>query len=125
MTAQADVLDLFNCMVLGGGQLGRMVPPYLGLIDAGVVTDFIPSAEQAGALTMVNEPLPVTTLFSREEREIAPLEHLLTKQLLHYIETYGLNMPGLFDLEVKDGTLVTMTYVKGIKVEELTKKAED
>lgn len=107
-----DVLDLFNCLVVNEHQLGGS--PCLTFIGLGVVTDFDPNAEQGTALVAANKPLNITTLFTREERETASLEHLLVKQVLHYIEVYGLGAPGLFDLEVTTGQIVSMRFVKGV-----------
>lgn len=120
----ADVLDLFNCLVADKGQ--HFGPPctYYGLTADGVITDFIPSEEQRELLLATNKPLPLTTLFSREERDVGEFESLLVKQVLHYIEVYGLDMPGLFDLEVRDGVLVTMRFVKGISIKELEEKVQ-
>ena len=118
-----DVLDLFNCLVVNEDQIRGA--PCLTLVGRGVVTDFDPNMQQAAVLTTQLKPLSITTLFTREERETASLDYLLTKQLLHYIEVYGLNAPGLFDLECKQGQIVTMHFVKGITVSELESKVQD
>lgn len=125
-STMTDVLDLFNCLVINEGQhVGKASQPYIGLAHIGVVTDFIPFVEQVAVLEAAHKPLDITTLFTREERETASLEHLLVKQLLHYIEVYGLDMPGLFDLECRQGTIVAMHFVKGITVKELAQKVQD
>lgn len=119
-----DVLDLFNCLVLGEYQ--RNTQPCFTHVDLGVVTDFDPDAEQSAILQSHFKPISITTLFTREERETASLEHLLMKQVLHYIEVYGLNMPGLFDLECGDqGQIVVMRFVEGITSDELELRVRD
>lgn len=117
MNAQSSVLALFNCLVVAPHQ--KRNTPFVELIGQGVVTNFNPSAEQRDIFRSVLKPLDMRTLFSREERENAPLADLLTKQFLHYIEVYGLGMPGLFDLEVDNGSIVSLRYVHGITVAEL------
>lgn len=112
-----DVLSLFNCIVVNVSQ--RTIQPCLTHADIGVVTDFDPTDEQSAVLVAANKPLDITTLFTREERETASLEHLLVKQILHYIEVYGLDAPGLFDLECHQGKIVPLRYVAGITVDEL------
>ncbi len=107
-----DVLDLFSCLVVSKDQLGGR--ECLTHLDLGVVTDFDPDTAQDAAIEDHFNPLDITTLFTREERETASLDHLLTKQLLHYIEVYGLDTPGLFDLEVTTGQIVVMRFVQGI-----------
>ncbi len=115
--SQADVLDLFNCLVIDAGNW--VSKPYTHLIEYGLVLNFIPTVGQATILKKKFEPLDVRTLFTREERENADLTHLLVKQLLHYVEVYGLGSPGLFNLEVSQGTICAMHFVKGISVSDL------
>ncbi len=117
-----DVLNLFNCIVVNEDQ--RTLQPCLTHADIGVITDFNPTDEQSTILVAANQPLDITTLFTREERETASLEHLLVKQILHYIEVYGLDAPGLFDLECHQGKIVSMRYVRGITVDELAVKVQ-
>ncbi len=107
-----DVLEMFSCLVVNEDRIGGK--PCLTHANLGVITDFVPTPEQAEALTGHFNPLDITTLFTREERETASLDHLLTKQLLHYIEVYGFGAPGLFDLEVTTGQIVVMRFVQGI-----------
>lgn len=118
-----DVLDLFNCLVVNEDQIdGVARTKHAGI---GIVTDFDPTAAQSATLEDRFQPLNITTLFTREERETASLEHLLVKQLLHYIEVYGLDMPGLFNLECNNGTIVSMRFVKGITRDELAQKVQN
>ena len=118
-----DVLDLFNCLVVNEDQLSN--GPYVQHADIGVVTDFDPTNEQSAVLEAAFKPLNLHTLFTREERETASLEHLLVKQLLHYVEVYGLGMPGLFDLTASQGTIIVMRFVQGITVSELELNVQD
>lgn len=113
-----DVLDLFNCLVLSDHHTLKGVF-HPGNAYRGVVTDFVPNHEQASILAEKFEPLPLHTFFTREERESASIEHLWTKQVLHYIEVYGLEMPGLFNLTAPHGEVVVMRYVHGITLDEL------
>lgn len=118
-----DVLDLFNCLVVNEDQLSN--GPYVQHADIGVVTDFDPTNEQSAVLEAAFKPLNLHTFFTREERETASLEHLLVKQLLHYIEVYGLGMPGLFDLTASQGTVIVMRFVQGITVDDLTEMVQN
>ncbi len=122
-----DVLDLFNCMVVDESQKAPTGTPccFPRAFRFGVITDFAPTPVQNAMLEAANKPLDIITLFTREERETASLEHLLMKQIMHYIEVYGLNAPGLFNLEVRDGTIVVMRFVHGITVAELELKVQD
>jgi hypothetical protein len=122
-TTMNDVLELFNCLVVGKHQLGGS--PCLTHANIGVVTDFDPNEEQSAALVAFHQPIDIRTLFTREERETASLEHLIVKQVLHYIEVYGLGAPGLFDLECDNGTITSMRYVAGISVDALAVLVQD
>ena len=120
-----DTLQLFNCMVAHESHRG-LIPVYVGLLDVGVVLDFMPTVAQEATLRGANQPLEITTLFTREQRAMAPLDQLLIKQLLHYVEVYGLGAPGLFDLECGDqGEIAVMRFVKGISEDVLETKVHD
>jgi hypothetical protein len=124
MMAHADVLDLFNCMVVDTGR--KLVDDFFfNYADKGVVTDFAPTYEQSEVLLEACKPLDLITLFTREERESDTLDHLLVKQILHYIEVYGLDAPGLFNLEVNNGQLISMRFVQGITRSELAVKVQE
>ena len=118
-----DVIELFNRIVVSPAQVGG--PLCLTHIGSGLITDFDPSMKQAAVLLSYHSPLNVTTLFTREERDTTPLEHLLVKQVLHYIEVYGLNTPGLFELECDGGTIAPMHFVSGISLDELCALVQD
>ena len=109
------VLALFKVMVVDAGSPGVNTD----LSGNGLVLDFSPTDKQKRTLLDFYPPLPMNTLFSREERETADPFHLISKQILHYIEVYGLDSPGLFNLEVSNGQLVTMTFVSGVTADEL------
>jgi hypothetical protein len=117
-SAQTNVLKLFNALVVApvtsvGNIDTSLVEKY------GVVTDFAVDAKQKAALAAQFQPLPIRTLFGRLERSTASIFALITKQLLHYVEVYGLNRPGLFDLEVEEGKIVSIRYVRGISESQL------
>jgi len=118
-----DVLNLFNCFVINKDQ--RTAQPCVLHADIGVVMDFTPTNEQSIILKEAFQTLDMHTFFTREERENSSLEYLITKQIIHYIEVYGLGMPGLFNLTTSQGTIVSMRYVKGITIDELTLKVQD
>lgn len=119
-TIQHEILDLFKVMIVDYQQSNA--PAYntwdISYIGCGVVLNFIPNKEQRSILLDVFNPLDINVLFSREERETSDPVSLMTKQILHYIEVYGLGAPGLFDLEVSAGQVVTMNYVKGVTPDE-------
>jgi hypothetical protein len=112
-----DVLDLFKAVVVDNTH--KTATPNTMFANLGLILDFTPTAEQTRMLRAYYKPLEIRTLFSVEERENASMDQLLNKQILHYVEVYGLGMPGLFDLEFEGGTTVGMNYVKGIDVQEL------
>lgn len=116
--SQINVIKLFNAVVLSK-PVTREVNTSL-LENYGIVTDFELTVAQTQALEEMFKPLDVITLFGRKERDYAPLYALLSKQLLHYAEVYGLNSPGLFNLEVDSGTIVTLHYIRGVTVSELS-----
>lgn len=89
-------------------------------LSDGFVTNFDPTPVELAALKEIFKPLPLTTLFTVEERANAPIEHLLAKQFLHYLEVYGLDSPGLFNLEVNTGKIATVAFVKAISVEDFS-----
>lgn len=117
---QTVILKLFNCILLDSGQIVSDVNT--DYIDYGFVCNFNPTTEQLFDLQEAHKPLDIKTLFSMEERETGSLAYLLTKQFLHYIEVYGLNSPGLFDLECTNGQVVKLRYVQGITRDELSDK---
>jgi hypothetical protein len=112
-----DVLDLFKAVVVDTG--AKTATPNTMFANLGLILDFTPTPKQIRLLREHYKPLEMRTLFSVEERENTSLEHLLSKQALHYFEVYGLGMPGLFDLEFEGGITIGMNYVKGIDVQEL------
>lgn len=111
------ILDLFKVMVVA--QKPQQQSHFVDDVLYGYVTDFQPSSSQVKILREFFKPLPLITLFSVEERKISDVYALVRKQILHYIEVYGLNEPGLFNLEVKDGTTVNVVNIKGVTVSEL------
>jgi hypothetical protein len=108
-----EILDLFKVMVTDSGLSVNTFP------NIGVVTNFKPSPMQEIVLNDYFKPIDIVTLFSVEERKEFDPVALITKQILHYIEVYGLSQPGLFELEVYGGKIITANYVRGVTVAEL------
>lgn len=115
---QINVLQLFNVQVVEESAISAVDTSLLE--EFGIVTNFAPKANNIVAISETFKPLVARTLFGREERDTAPTWALITKQLLHYVEVYGLNAPGLFDLEVDGGDVVVIRYVRGVTVAELS-----
>ncbi len=109
-------VNLFKVVVAKRGKLN------VSNIKYGFVTDFEPTDEQVAMLKSLFKPLPLVTLFSKEERLNSSPEELILKQILHYFETYGLEMPGLFNLEVTKGKIVSIAYIKAVTIGQLTEK---
>ena len=120
MNSNHTVLDLFKTVVVSQDQ--KVKNYNFDLISRGIVLDFNPTILQKEGLKSYFQPLNVKTLFSVDEAENASPEELITKQFLHYIEVYGLNAPGLLNLEVSEGRKVSITFVSGIVQEELSEK---
>lgn len=112
-----QIIDLFKVIVLASDQ--ATTKPQLGEIAQGYITNFVPTTPQMRALAESFKPLPITTLFSVVERNSGNPQALIVKQMLHYIEVYGLDSPGLFELEVTKGKVVVVGNVRGVTVAEL------
>ena len=112
-----DVLDLFGVVVIDAGQKNPSMNT--DLADRGVVLDFDPTNSQRAFLRAEIEPLPLKTLFSKEERNTLSAEELIAKQLLNYFETYDIGMPGLFGLEFDGCKTINIRYIRGVTREEL------
>jgi hypothetical protein len=113
---QLNILKLFNAVA---------VPETTIQINAtllkshGVVTNFPMSSIHKDAITEHYKPLDAIVLFGKTERDSKSEFELITKQLFHYIEVYGLNTPGLFNLEVNEGKVIKLTFVKGLTIPEI------
>lgn len=117
-----NIFELFGKVLISSEAIRTSAN--LDLVKYGVVTDFLLTEEQEQFLKTVNTSEQISTLFSVKERKNGPPEDLITKQLLHYIEVYGLGSPGLFNLEVKGKKLeVPILYVAGITQEQLEAEA--
>lgn len=121
MSKYENQIKLFGVMTLEKGQKKEIDTTS---VKRGVVTNFSPTAEQKKAINVHFETIKVTTLFSRDERLNSTPEELITKQILHYIEIYGLDAPGLFDLEVTKGKILPIRYIQGITKKELQSKMD-
>ena len=100
MNIQRHVLDLFKCMVVDDNSNPVVNTDY---IHHGIILDFNPTKEQENILNHAIETIAVKTMFSREERDNADMWELVIKQVLHYVEVYGLEKPGIFNLTVENG----------------------
>lgn len=116
-----QTIDLFKVVVLADNQK-VLTTPYLGGINRGYTTDFEPNAGQDTALNKAFKALSITTLFTVAERNTADPLELISKQLAHYFEVYGLGMPGLFNLEVTNGKVLVFTNISGVTKDELGHK---
>jgi hypothetical protein len=110
--SQKNIVSMFNCFLVKS--LPKKSAVDHSLISQGVVTDFTPTPEFKMIVNELFKPLNVTTLFSREERLKGDVNALLVKQFLHYVEVYGLGVPGLFELEVTDGQIVKPVFIKAV-----------
>ena len=113
MRAEEKLLNIFKVIVADKTGINT------DLSGNGLILDFSPTEKQRKALLEFYKPLDIKTLFTREERENSEPFDLIYKQIIHYIEVYGLNAPGLFNLEVSDGQMVTMTFVSAVTPDEL------
>ena len=114
---ESKILDLFNVVIVERKDI--LSTPDVGNAEWGFVTDFIPTEYQLHMLRSSFQPLEMRTLFSVEERETGDLRHLLGKQILHYIEVYGLGLDGHFTVPLANGKAVTMKHVRAATMEEL------
>jgi hypothetical protein len=114
---EKEILDLFKVMVVPTSFGGE---PNLSNVDRGYITDFEPTPSQLKVLNAAFKPLDIITLFTVEERKKCEPCELIAKQILHYVEVYGLGAPGAFNLEQENGKIVTLTKVRGVVVEELS-----
>jgi hypothetical protein len=113
---QLNLLKLFNVMAVP--QTSSITKTTL-LSDYGVLTNFQISNIQKDAIMEYCKPLDVKVLFGKTERDEKSTLELINKQLLHYLEVYGLNSPGLFDLEVDEGEVIKLTFIKGLTIPEI------
>lgn len=114
---EREILDLFKVMLVDES---TKVKAYNKGLERGYITNFKPSATQKAVLDSAFGPIKVTTLFSVEERKNGDIFDLIEKQVLHYIEVYGLDTPGLFDLEVTKGKVLSLTFVRGVTLLEFS-----
>lgn len=122
MDAQFKVLDLFNALVVEDRQPADLHTEYAHL---GFVTDFVPTQDELAYLEAYHKPLSLRTLFTVDERENGDVIDLLQKQILHYIECYGLGMPGDFTVPLPSGETTVVKFVTGWSRLDLTTKVWD
>lgn len=116
------VYELFGAMVTTEDDIVSSPNFYA---SASTITNFEATPTQLSILKSLNKPLNMKTLFGVKERENSTPEQLILKQIFHYIEVYGLEQPGLFDLEVDSGQVITLRYVEGITTQELSRRMLD
>lgn len=112
-------LELYKTMVVTQDQKMAKGELYTGMIDRGIVLDFIPTKEQSKVLRAAHKPLKLKTMFSLEERNNTDVSTLITKQITHYFITYGLGAGDVYDITFDGGKVITMTMIRGITVDEL------
>ena len=123
ISAQRSVIELFNVYVVDSTFRDGAVN--LDLVDRGIVTNFNYTKHSRKVFEETFQPLNVNTLFTRQEVERSSIQELLTKQLLHYVEVYGLHEPGLFDLVRNNGQVIPMRFIYGITKEQLAYKVKE
>lgn len=109
-----EIYELFKVCKVDESQFITDGGPYLGLLDHGLVLDFIPNTEQQNALKTYNKPIDINTFFSHDERYNSNPFDLITKQILHYIEIYGFGEPGEFSQLSYEGTILPVKIVRGV-----------
>lgn len=119
---EREVLDMFQCVVLDSIQ-GQATTIFVSP-EYGFAVDFNPTAVQLATLQAYFKPLNVRTLFSVEERKNSDPVQLIRKQVLDYLATYNLGMPGIFNLEVTAGKVITFNFIKGITQDEVNEKIQ-
>lgn len=122
---EKEILDLFKVVVVGDSVHGSRGTDYnYEHIAHGFVTDFDPTVAELQLLKATFAPLNIKTLFSVSERENSNIVDLLGKQFLHYLEVYGLDRPGLFNLEVDGGKCASVTFVRAVTLDEFGKMVQ-
>jgi hypothetical protein len=89
------------------------------LQQSGVVTDFKITNDIKNVIEDNFKPLDVNVLFSKTYYDQASSFELIVKQVLHYVEVYGLHMPGLFNLEMNEGVIITPRFIKAVNTDEV------
>lgn len=117
------ILDQFNVMVVENKRIQKKYS--FAKCEDGYITNFVPTGVEQSLLRAQYQPIEISTLFSRAERENSSPAELIAKQILHYIEIYGLDEPGLFNLEVKEGKFVAITNVRGVTKTQLGQMVRD
>lgn len=116
-----DTFKLFNVIV---SDLDT-TEPILDHVQDGFIIDFVPTGEQLAFLKEQCKGLELRTLFTVEERTNSNPVDLVKKQILHYIETYGLGMDGTLTVPLTNEKVVNVRYIRGVTEKELEKMALD
>ena len=113
------VLDRFKSVI------AKKTDYDFSMVEYGIVTDFHITDAIREILKEKYSPINVTTLFTVDERMNSSVESLIQKQILHYIEVYGLNTPGLFNLETTSGSITSFNFIKAITIDEVKNKIQN
>lgn len=117
-TVFETIVNLFGAVVTNEPTTGITVTN-AAYAQYGFIPLFAPTQAQLSQLKTIFKPLPVNTLFTVEERKNNSIEQLLTKQILHYIDTYGLGNDDSFGLKQRNGTTTVVKIVRPITQNEL------
>ncbi|RMH21579.1 MAG: hypothetical protein D6698_02470 [Gammaproteobacteria bacterium] len=110
------MLDQFSIILLDEGQ-ERLEGSLHQVGNLPIFTDFIPTPEQVQFILRMNTILS-RSLFTEKQRREAGLDLLLARQILDYVETYGLGHPGLFNIPVNEQEMVQAQFIRGLTREE-------
>ena len=117
MDVMNSILSLFNVMTVEDD--ARLDTPDVSNIAYGFITDFRLTSAQTDVLRTAFKPLDIRTLFTVQERKNGDVFALIAKQVLHYIEVYGLGMDGSIVVPMANDQAVTLKYVRGVSREQL------
>jgi len=112
-----NTLEVFKALVISPEQVSTR--PNFELLDLGLVLDFYPTEDQKILLNKSFKPLNVNTLFSVEERLEGDPITLITKQIIHYFNTYGMGVTDTFVLNLSADVKITINRIRGITLDEL------
>ena len=117
MDTMNSILGLFNTMIVEDE--ARLDTPDVSNIAYGFITDFRLTSAQTGVLRTAFKPLDIRTLFTVQERKDSDVFALIAKQVLHYVEVYGLGLDGSIVVPMASDQTITLKYVRGVSREQL------
>ena len=112
----SETLKLFGVMVVKSEDKSEL---NLSNVESGFITDFVPTFRQLHLMKEYCQPLPLRTFFTVEERKNQDVLSLIQKQILHYVEVYGLGMSGEITVPYTNEKIISLRYIKGVTVQEL------